>query len=126
MKSKIASSASLAGLKSAARALGENTNQAQPVRTRWAAQERIQMNGNIRNEAESELVQRVWKEQFDNARRFVSDGLKRRRERDAHMAQGINLMVLSLKDQLSALVPAPVKTRLESDYGAFLNLLNQF
>jgi hypothetical protein len=85
------------------------------------------MNANVRNEAESELVQAIWKEQYDNARRHVLDCQKRRRNEDAQIARGIHLMVLSLYDQLTGFrLSDAVKTGFAADYETFLNLVEQF
>jgi hypothetical protein len=77
--------------------------------------------------ANAEAFLRLWKEQCNNARRYLIDGLKRQQEKNRFRAEGVHFLLLSLKDYLTALPSlASHKEQVEAEFLTFLNLLEQF
>lgn len=75
----------------------------------------------------TELLLRVWKEQYNVARRYVVDAQKRGRERDRFRVEGISFLLLSLKEQLVSFTPfKTLINEVEADYATFADLLNHF
>lgn len=72
----------------------------------------------------SDLLLRVWTEQYRIAKHYITDRQKRGESRDRFRAEGVAFMVLSLKDQLSSLLEDTAqRSALESDYRTITDLL---
>jgi hypothetical protein len=73
----------------------------------------------------AELLLRVWKEQYNAARRYVLDAQKRGRDRDRFRVEGVSFLLLSLKEQLVSFTPfKALINEVETDYATFADLLN--
>jgi hypothetical protein len=69
----------------------------------------------------------LWKEQCRNARRYILDNLKRRDPGAKQRAEGVHLMLLSVRDQFTVfLLSDETRLQLKTDSETVLNLLNQF
>jgi hypothetical protein len=73
-----------------------------------------------------EILLQLWKEQCSNARRYIRDSIRKRTDRGRFRAEGVSLMLLSLKDALLGLsLSKAVKQQVEADCKTVLDLLTQ-
>jgi len=75
----------------------------------------------------TKLLFQVWKEQYNAARRYVAAALKGKSTRDRLRVEGVNFLLLSLREHLAtlSLFKAHVSD-VEADYAKFVELLTHF
>ena len=83
---------------------------------------------NKSNQTEAaELLFQVWKEQYSAARRYLAAALKGKGTRDRLRVEGVNFLLLSLREHLVTLPPFKAHVSdVEADYARFVELLTHF
>jgi hypothetical protein len=75
----------------------------------------------------AELLSRIWKEQYNTARRYVLAAQKRGRDKDRFQVEGVHFMILALRDLLVSFTPFKTLTsEVEADYATFTDLIKHF
>jgi hypothetical protein len=75
----------------------------------------------------AEFLFQVWKEQYSAARRYLAAALKGKSTRDRLRVEGVNFLLLSLREHLVTIPLFKAHVRdVEADYVKFVDLLTHF